>query len=75
MSDNSSDTQTKYLFYLLIKSDFYKLMIYEGCPKSSKLHPERRAMAEDFCCSKTLQIKLEKYELVWFDCLMAYQPL
>ena len=36
--------------------------MYEGSSKSSQPHPERRAIAENFCCGNILPllIKLEK---------------
>ena len=41
--------------------------IYKAGSKSSKPHPERRAIAEHFCCDNVLPllIKLEKLELVF----------
>ena len=39
----------------------------KGCSKISKLHPERRPIAEHFCCSNELPllIKLEKLTLIF----------
>ena len=41
----------------------------EDCSKSSKSHPERRAIAEYFCCANTQTLLIKTRKTNWDFCL------
>ena len=45
------------------------IFLYKGCSKSFKPHPERRIIAEHFCCNNTLT--LENFELVLLEVVVC----